>query len=319
MKNHSLVIDAHADTLLKKYMAPFMRLISTEEHSYHVTKDYLVEGNIDVQVFAIFIPPRMEKIATDITLEMINIAKIMAKKEDFLLIQSPKDLDNLSKTTTGMVLSIEGAVVLERNLNLLPVFYDLGIRNIGLCWSRPNLFGEGVNFSSKEKGNGLSKQGKRLIEEMETLGMIVDVAHLNSEGYSDVSDITTKPFIDSHSNAYAVNPVSRNLTDDQLEIIASADGVVGINFSPLFLAKDLDKASINDVITHICYISEKIGVKHVGIGSDFDGIAMTPKGLEDARKMPNIIPLLEKEGFSQNDISLIMGGNFQRIFEKVWT
>jgi membrane dipeptidase len=218
-----------------------------------------------------------------------------------------------------MVLSIEGAVVLERNLNLLPVFYDLGIRNIGICWSRPNLFGEGVDFASKEKGNGLTKQGKRLIEEMESLGMIIDVAHLNSEGYSDVSDITTKPFIDSHSNAFEVNPVSRNLTDDQLEIIASADGVVGINFSPLFLAKDLEKASINDVITHICYISEKIGVKHVGIGSDFDGIAMTPKGLEDARKMPDIIPLLEKEGFSQKDVSLIMGGNFQRIFEKVWT
>jgi membrane dipeptidase len=319
MKTHSLVIDAHADTLLKKYMEPYTRLTSTEEQSYHVTKDYLVEGNIDVQVFAIFIPSIMTKMATDITLEMINIAKIMAKKEDFLLIQSPKDLNNLSKTTTGMILSIEGAEVLERNSNLLPIFYELGIRNIGLCWSRPNLFGEGVDFSSKNKGNGLSKQGKRLVEEMESLGMVVDVAHLNSEGYSDVSDITTKPFIDSHSNAYEVTPVSRNLTDDQLEIIASAEGVVGMNFCPLFLANSIEEASIEDVITHICYISEKIGVKHVGIGSDFDGIAMTPKGLEDARKMSNIIPLLEKEGFSQRDISLIMGGNFQRVFEKVWT
>jgi membrane dipeptidase len=143
MKNHSLIIDAHADTLLKKYMEPYTRLTSTEEPSYHVTKDYLVEGKIDVQVFAIFIPSIMTKMATDITLEMISIAKIMAKKDDFLLIRSPKDLNNLSNSTTGMVLSIEGAVVLERNLNLLPIFYDLGIRNIGLCWSRPNLFGEG--------------------------------------------------------------------------------------------------------------------------------------------------------------------------------
>ena len=148
--------------------------------------------------------------------------------------------------------------------------------------------------------------------------MLVDVAHLNAEGYQDVSKITTKPFIDSHSNAFELTPVARNLTDDQLEIIASANGVVGINFCPSFLAEDADKASIQDVINHIKYISDKIGVKHVGLGSDFDGISKTPIGLEDARKVRDIIPRLEYEGFSKKDISMIMGMNFYRVFKEVW-
>ena len=129
---NNLVIDAHADTLLKKYLDPITNLISTEEQKYHITKDYLVEGGIDVQIFAMFTPPKLEKIAIEITLEMISIAKEMAKNENFLLIQSSKDLHHLSNKITGMILSIEGAVVLERNLSLLPIFYDLGVRNIGL-------------------------------------------------------------------------------------------------------------------------------------------------------------------------------------------
>jgi len=320
MNNSNLIIDAHADTLLKKYLDSITKLISTEEQTYHITKEYLVEGKVDIQVFAMFTPPKLEKLALEITLEMISIAKDMAKNENFILIKSLKDFKIISKdpTSTGMILSVEGAEAFERNIKVLPLFYELGVRNIGLCWSRPNLFGDGVDFKSKDKGNGLTKQGKQLVEEMENLGIVVDVAHLNSEGYSDVSDITNNPFIDSHSNAYEITPVARNLTDDQLEIIASADGVVGINFCPLFLAEDLEKASITDVIKHMSYISEKIGVRHVGLGSDFDGIAMTPKGLEDARKIPCIIHLLEKEGFSRKDISMIMGGNFQRVFEKIW-
>ncbi len=148
--------------------------------------------------------------------------------------------------------------------------------------------------------------------------MIIDVAHLNLEGYRDVTNYSNKPFIDSHSNAYSLCPVSRNLTNDQLEMIASADGVVGINFSPAFLSKNLYEASITDVIKHIKYIAEKAGVQHVGLGSDFDGIVMTPKGLENASKISKIPILLDQEGFSTNEISKIMGDNFLRVLKKNW-
>jgi membrane dipeptidase len=317
----NLVIDAHVDTLLKKYIGVLTRLLSTNPLEYHVTPEFLRTAGIDVQVFAMFTPPKLEKIAMEVTLEMISIAKDMAKSEDLLLIQSLNDLNSLSDSSiqrTGMVLSVEGAEAFERNLRVLPLFYELGVRMIGLTWSRSNLFGEGVDFKTKKEGEGITKHGKELIEDMESLGMIIDVAHLNSEGYKDVSQLSNNPFIDSHSNAYSVCPVARNLTDDQLEIIASVEGVVGINFSPAFLNQNIREASIHDVIKHIRYISDKIGINYVGLGSDFDGIALTPKGLEDTRKIPNIVPLLEEDGFSNNDIAKIMGGNLERVFRSVW-
>ena len=317
----NLVIDAHVDTLLKKYLGILTRLLSTNPLEYHVTPEFLKTAGIDVQVFAMFTPPKLEKIALEVTLEMIAIAKDMAEKEEFLLIESLTDLNLLTSETTtklGMVLSVEGAEAFERNLRVLPLFYELGVRMIGLTWSRSNLFGEGIDFKAKKEGEGLTKHGKELIEDMESLGMVVDVAHLNSEGYRDVSRVSNNPFIDSHSNAYAVCPVARNLTDEQLEIIASADGVVGINFAPHFLNQEMKEASIHDVIKHISYISDKIGVNHIGLGSDFDGIALTPKGLEDARKTPNIAPLLEESGFSKIDVAKIMGSNLERVFRSVW-
>ncbi|MFX0067192.1 MAG: dipeptidase, partial [Candidatus Hermodarchaeota archaeon] len=126
------------------------------------------------------------------------------------------------------------------------------------------------------------------------------------------------PFIASHSNSFKLCPIKRNLTDEQLMDIASAEGVVGINFARAFLNSEPEKADINDVIKHIAYISEIAGVDSVGLGSDFDGIPKAPEGLENAAKIKTIPPLLEEEGFSQQDISKIMGKNFQRVFESVW-
>ena len=317
----NLVIDAHVDTLLKKYLERLNRLLSKEPQEYHVTKEKLVEGGVNVQVFAMFTPPKIEKLAIEITLEMIAIAKDLADKDNFLLMKSLKDFKRLSEDSSdkvGMILSVEGAEVFERNLKILPLFYELGVRMVGLTWSRANLFGEGVDFEMKKKGFGLTKHGKQLIEEMETLGMVVDTAHMNLEGFKDVSNVSTKPFIDSHSNAYSVCPVARNLTDEQIEIIASADGVIGINFAPHFLNPTMNDASIHDVIKHVRYISDKAGINHVGMGSDFDGIAMIPKGLEDTSKFSHIIPLLEEDGFSKKDIIKIMGKNFNRVFQAVW-
>ncbi len=317
-----LVIDCHADTLLKRYLEPFKPLFSENQinNEFHVTREYLIDGEVDIQVFAIFVPQKLEKVSIEVTLEMIAIAKDMEEKGLFL-VKTKKDLDNIKmkKRSPAMILSMEGAVALERNLKLLPVFYDLGIRNIGLSWSRRNLFCDGsALFEPNDDGHGLSSQGKNLIENMEKLGIVIDISHLNQKGVTDVAKITTKPFVASHSNAFKLCPVSRNLRDNQLADIASADGVVGINFYSKFLSKTPEKASISTVINHIKYIAELIGVDHVGLGSDFDGINMTPKGLENTSKIKNIPPLLRKEGFSEPEIKKIMGNNFQRVFRKVW-
>ncbi|MHA1966888.1 MAG: dipeptidase [Candidatus Hodarchaeales archaeon] len=317
--NSDLVIDCHADTLLKKYLESFSPMFSQNE-TFHVTKELLINGKVDIQVFALFVPPKFEKLGIEVTLEMIALAKDM-EENGFFLVKTKKEFDNIKakKRSPAMILSMEGAIALERNLKLLPVFYDLGIRNIGLSWSRRNLFCDGSElFESNEDGHGLSSQGKNLVEDMEKLGMVIDISHLNQKGVADVAKITSKPFIASHSNAFNLCPVSRNLRDNQLTDIASAGGVVGINFYSRFLSQTPEKASIDTVVNHIKYIAELIGVDHVGLGSDFDGIEMTPKGLENASKIKNIPPLLRKEGFSEKDINKVMGNNFQRVFKEVW-
>ena len=320
--NSNIVIDCHADTLLKQYLGPLTLTFSENlmQQENHVTKELLDKGGVDIQVFAIFVPPKLEKLGVEITLEMIALAKEM-EKVGFFLIKSKNELAKVKqiKNSTGMVLSMEGTVAFERNLNLLPIFYELGIRNIGLSWSRSNLFCEGTGlYDSMNESRGLTCQGRALVEEMEKLGIIIDISHLNEKGVADVTNITSKPFIASHSNAYNLCPVSRNLKDNQLEEIASANGVIGINFYPRFLSQNPEKVSINNVIEHIIYIAELIGIDHVGLGSDFDGITITPKGLENAGKIKNIPPLLEKNGFSKTEISKIMGCNFQRVFTEVW-
>lgn len=315
------MIDCHADTLLKRYLERIAPLLFAErELEYHVSKKYLTEGGVDVQVYAIFVLPKLEKIAIDVSLEMIAFAKEM-EKDGYILIKSKKDLNRVEETKNniGMVLSLEGAVALERNLQLLPIFFELGIRNIGLSWSRKNLFCEGTGLEQENsRSEGLSIYGLELIEQMESLGIVIDVSHLNRKGFADVVRNTSKPFIASHSNAYNLCNNNRNLTDEQLMEIASAEGVVGINFYPRFLHNEPDTVSIKDVIRHIKYITDLIGINHVGLGSDFDGIGSTPKGLENASKIKDIPPLLKEEGFNSQDIAKIMGGNFKRVFTSIW-
>ncbi|MFX0124199.1 MAG: dipeptidase [Candidatus Hodarchaeota archaeon] len=318
----NLVIDCHADTLLKKYLEKMIPLLFAERGmEFHVSKDYLTQGGVNIQVFAIFVLPKLEKIGIDISLEMIALAKEM-EKYGFILIKSKNDLKKMEETKNkiGMILSLEGTVALERNLQLLPIFYELGIRNIGLSWSRKNLFCEGTGLTQNiDESEGLSIHGLELLEQMESLGIVVDVSHLNQKGYTDVVKKSSKPFIASHSNAYSLCNNNRNLTDEQLMEIASADGVVGINFYPRFLRQNNpDMVSIKDVIQHIKYIAELIGVDHVGLGSDFDGIGITPKGLENASKIKKIPHLLKEEGFTRQDIDKIMGDNFRRVFNMVW-
>lgn len=316
MTKSPITIDFHCDYLFKKQFA-FMSLLSGTSSSYHVSPDLLREGGIKIQTMALFIPPLVEQSSLHLTLKMIGQAY---KMDDFKIIESINDIESIQDTDKlGMILSIEGALVLERNVDFLPVMYKLGVRAIGLTWSRSNLFADGSKFRRAElPSTGLTYDGKQLIEEMERLGMIVDVSHLDRKSFNDVAKIMDGPFIASHSNAFEICNSPRNLKDEELEALASADGVTGMNFCPSFVNQDKDKASLDDIITHINYIVKKIGIDHVGLGSDFDGITGTPIGLEDASKFKNIPISLEKEGYSKKDIDKIMGENFLRVIKKVW-
>ena len=195
----------------------------------------------------------------------------------------------LADDALAAVLHIEGAEAIDANFELLDVLYEAGLRSLGPVWSRPNVFGHGVPFrcpSSPDTGPGLTDLGKALIGACNRLRILIDLSHLNERGFWDVAEISNAPLVATHSNAHAVSPHSRNLTDKQLAAIGETGGLVGVNFATSFLRPDgrHDRDTPLDLmIQHIEHMLEHAGEDCVGLGSDFDG-AMIPADTRQCRR-----------------------------------
>ncbi|MFY9416452.1 MAG: membrane dipeptidase, partial [bacterium] len=161
---------------------------------------------------------------------------------------------------------------------------------------------------------GLTSLGLETVAAMNRLGMVVDVSHLSPAGFWDVLEHSRHPVIASHSNARGLHDHPRNLDDEQIKALAARGGVIGINFAPQFLGPG---ARLETVLDHIDYIARLAGCDCIGLGSDYDGIAATPGGLEDVSRLPNITRGLVARGYSDSDILKILGGNFARVFSQV--
>jgi membrane dipeptidase len=277
----------------------------------------LMEGGIDCQLFAIYVEQAYtpEK-ALRRTMEMLDAfyQSLEENMDRLALALSHDDIIKASKEgKVAAVLSIEGGEAIEGSLSALRMLYRLGVRAMGLTHSPRNLLADG-NRETRAKG-GLTNLGVQVVEEMNKLGMIVDVSHLNEQGFWDVVQVCKGPLIASHSNVWSLCKVGRNLKDDQIRAIAEKRGVMGVNFVARFLEKE-GKATIETLLDHIDYVANLIGPDHVGLGSDFDGGGRLPE-LEDCSKMPNITRGLVKRGYSDEDIKKILGGNFLRVFKQV--
>jgi membrane dipeptidase len=163
---------------------------------------------------------------------------------------------------------------------------------------------------------GLSDFGRQVIRTLDSLGVIIDVSHTGIKTIQDILQITTKPIIASHSGARALRNNTRNLYDWQIQDIANSGGVIGVVFYPPFL-NGTNNATIQDVINHIDYIKNLVGIDYVAIGSDFDGIGVTPVGLEDVSKFPALTEALFNKGYSREDVEKILYKNFKRVFQQV--
>jgi membrane dipeptidase len=242
-------------------------------------------------------------------------------KDKLVLALNSKDILKAKKDgKVSAFLSLEGGEPLLGSLAALRMFYKLGVRAMGLTWSLRNELGNGCN--EKKPTGGLSDFGFSVVNEMNRLGMIVDVSHLNDEGFWDVVEINQGPFIASHSNCRALCNISRNLSDDMIIALAKKGGVIGMNFLPFFLVPREEilsgkKATTKDVLNHINHIVELVGCDHIGLGSDFDGINSTPIGLENSSKIPNITKELYTFGYSDEEIQKILGGNFLRVINTI--
>jgi membrane dipeptidase len=221
------------------------------------------------------------------------------------------------------VMHLEGAEAIDEGLEALDFWYAAGLRSLGPVWSRPTRFGDGVAFrfpSTPDTGAGLTPAGVALVAKCNDLGIMVDVSHLTTRGFWDVAKTTNKPIVASHCGAHALAHASRNLTDDQLDEVGRSGGLVGIPYIVDFLRADgkMDRSTpLSTIVAHVRHVADRIGVEHVGFGSDFDG-GDIPDALGDVAGMPRLLDALSDDGFTSDEIAAIAWGNWRRVLGETW-
>lgn len=202
-------------------------------------------------------------------------------------------------------------------------WHAAGLRSLGPVWSRPNAFGHGVPFAfpaSPDRGPGLTEAGRRLVRECNRLRILIDLSHVNARGFDDIAAISDAPLVASHSNAHAVTPSSRNLTDRQLDMIAERDGLVGLNFATIFLREDGRPGPFTGwepILRHLDHLIGRLGETRVGLGSDFDGATM-PAALADASRLPALFEALRRHGYDEPLLRRLAHENWLAVLGRVW-
>jgi membrane dipeptidase len=232
--------------------------------------------------------------------------------------------DCLRNGIMAIILHFEGAEAIDPQLDALDVFYQAGLRSLGLVWSRPNVFGHGVPFKfphSPDTGPGLTPAGRDLVQACNRLGILIDLAHINDQGFHDVARLSEAPLVVTHTAVHALCPSTRNLTDRQLDAIKASHGIVGLNFDVADLRPDAyidPNTPLVLMVQHIDYLVEHLGIDSVGFGSDFDGGITLPQELGDVAGLPNLMTALREHGYDDASLRKITHENWLRVLRKTW-
>ena len=342
------IFDGHNDTLLHLHLQERGggRSFLVESDQGHIDLPRAKRGGFAGGFFAIFVPPvdmpqpmtaprpgtradvpaldgaHAKSFAYDVMARLERIEKEAAGEVQ--IVKTVSELDAcIQAHVLAIILHFEGAEAIHPGPEALEEFYDLGLRSLGLFWSRPNIYGEGVPFrfpSSPDIGGGLTAQGLTLVRECNRLGVLIDLAHSNRRGFWDVAKHSNAPLVVTHGCAHQLSASSRNLEDDQIDAIGDANGVIGVNFHVGFLREDGEAdpdTSIDTIVRHIDYFVDRIGIEHVALGSDFDGATM-PAGLGDVAGLPKLIDRLQAAGYDDDALQLLTYRNWMRVLAETW-
>ncbi|HBW7905230.1 dipeptidase [Klebsiella pneumoniae] len=335
------IFDGHNDLLLNLWLHhredPVSAFFAGIENG-HLDYPRMLQGGFAGGLFALFVPPQ-EYIARmtpqyasqrwdpiDILWQQLAILKqLIAHSAGRLrLCLSAADIERCREDKVlAMVAHIEGAGGFDGEGRDLQAFYAAGVRSIGPFWNMANRFGSGVNGSfpgSPDTGPGLTAAGIDLIKQVNALKMQMDVSHMNEKAFWDTAHHSTSPLVATHSNAHALCPQPRNLTDQQLRAIRDSGGVVGVNFGNAFLRADGRRDSdtpLTTIVRHIDYLINIMGDDHVALGSDFDGITL-PDELGDVAGLPRLINTLRASGYDQLVLDKLLWRNWLRVLKNVW-
>lgn len=335
--------DGHNDFLLRLYRTPEARraLWLGQTGKGHLDLGRMKEAGFSGGLFAIFVPspsdgppqpfsmpeppyakplpPLMDPAAAQPpALAMAGLLHWMerAAPEDFRLCRSAPELRaTIATGRIAALMHLEGAEAIGPDLDALYLFHEMGLRSLGPVWSRPTIFGHGVPMAfpgSPDTGPGLTGAGKDLVRLCDDLGIMIDLSHLNEQGFDDVARQSRAPLVATHSNAHAICPSTRNLTDRQLHMIRERGGMVGLNFATFFLNPDgrADRdRGFEAMLRHLDHLITHLGEDRVGLGSDFDGCTI-PEAMGDVTGVPHLFEAMAAQGFDADLVGKLAMGNW---------
>ena len=323
------VIDMHCDTITELWGKQENGIqVGLRHNDQMIDIERLTKGGYVLQNFAIFVEQQSGVSSFEKAQQIRSVfAREMNQNADRIaMVTSVKGIEeNEQAGKVSALLTVEGGEACEGSIEKLHVLYEQGVRMMTLTWNYPNEIGY-PNLPIGAAGfpyvpdteHGLTSFGIQCVEEMEKMGMIIDVSHLSDAGVDDVLRYTKKPFVASHSNARAICPWVRNLTDDMIRVLAEHGGVAGLNFYPPFLNTDpVDKVSrIETMCEHVKRLVNVGGIECVGIGTDFDGIEGKFE-IADCTDMKKLFDALQKTGFSEDALEKIAYKNVERVIREV--
>jgi len=214
-------------------------------------------------------------------------------------------------------LTVEDGRAVDGKMENLQELRRAGVSLISLTWNFENCFGSPNSRNPKVMAEGLTEFGKEAITEMNDLGIIVDVSHLSDGGFYDVAALCKKPFVASHSNARALSPHPRNLTDEMIRILADKGGVMGLNFCPAFLLStgEGEDSRIEDMVRHLEHIRQVGGSEVIALGGDLDGIGGRLE-IDSCDKVVQLFDALKQRGFTEEELDKLAFKNVERVLRE---
>lgn len=296
----------------------------------------LRRGNVHGVFFAVGGDSRSHASGSDLplrgTLNTMDVAfAAIDSTPEVTILRNQQDLASLRDDQVGFLLALEGGRPLEGSLAVLRQFFRLGVRCLLLTWNGRNELADGVGEGPS--AGGLSNFGREVVREMRRLGMVLDLSHLAPAGFHEALDVYDGIVVATHSNAKALHDHPRNLTDDQIKLVAQTGGVVGVAFMPAFLSSGTP--SVETVVDHIEHMASLVGDEHVCIGPDFsygpvaeehrkqrkyEGIKVdltVPYPIPDAASLPNLEEALRRRGFGEEAMANVLGKNLLRVLHDV--
>ena len=316
-------VDMHCDTLYEAYFAGKGDVYDFSQAMLDVKR--MKESNTMAQFFAIFMPPedKMPKQLDDNEYieSCLKIFRTTAQRHsnvfEYAFCGEDIQQNNKNGKTSGFLTLEDGRAVNGETENLKK-YYDTGIRLITLTWNHENCFGSPHSVDRLTMEKGLTDFGREAVACMNELGIIIDVSHLSDGGFWDVVKLSKKPFAATHSNCRALSPHTRNMTDDMIKALAEKGGVIGLNFYPCFLNRDIEctKGTAELLFRHAKHMINTGGIDCVAIGSDFDGFTGENE-ISGVEKMHLLFECLHKNGLSYDEVEKIAWKNAMRLLNEL--